>query len=325
MFQFKEIILLFLLFVLAKPAICQDTLSKRAENDIISKSASQDETILYNMINDMRRANKLSLIPFSYQLSYVAHVHIDDLIQNKPQDKGCSLQGWSKSGKWTSCCNTKDATGIQCMKSKPKEITAYPGNGYELIYWDEEKAMPGEALDLWQQLTASSEMILSRGKWKSYQWKAIGVGIKEGYAILWLGDKPDKTTSDILLKNSPAVKKDSATVVSQSDVSQGKENETGKTGNVVKQNKVSDKAAPINPPGNKNETKFYLVVMSLKNAESADSELARIKSLGYPGAFILKSEAGYRIALASFDTPQKAASKARELKSEFPTAWVLKQ
>ncbi|MEI8046402.1 MAG: SPOR domain-containing protein [Bacteroidota bacterium] len=325
MFQFKEIILLFLLFVWVKPANCQGTSGMKAGNDSILKSASQDETILYNMINDMRRENKLSLIPFSYQLSFVAHVHIDDLIQSKPQDKGCSLQGWSKSGKWSPCCNTKDAAGIQCMKSKPKEIAAYPGNGYELIYWGEEKAIPGEALDLWQQLTASSEMILNRGKWKGYQWKAIGVGIKEGYAILWLGDKPDKTTSDMLPKNSTAVKKDSAVVVSQSDVSQRKENETGKPGNAVKQNEVSDKEAPINPPGNKSGTKYYLVVMSLKNAESADSELARIKSMGYPGAFILKSETGYRIALASYDTPQKAASKARELKSEFPTAWVLKE
>jgi cell division septation protein DedD len=325
MFQFKEIILLFLLIVLAKPAICQDTLSKKVENDIISKSASQDETILYNMINDMRRANKLSLIPFSYQLSYVAHVHIDDLIQNKPQDKGCSLQGWSKSGKWSACCNTKDAAGIQCMKSKPKEITAYPGNGYELIYWDEEKAIPGEALDLWQQLTASSEMILSRGKWKGYQWKAIGVGIKEGYAILWLGDKADKTTPDLQAKNPATVRKDSVSVTPRPTDSTAMGIDLSKKGSGLQSKNVPVKTVTNSSQEIKTGISYYLIVMSLKSAEAADSELIRIKSMGYPEAFIRKSEVGYRIVLATFATPQKAAAKAKELKTEFPAIWVLKE
>jgi hypothetical protein len=256
----------------------------------------------------------------SEALTIVAHVHINDLILNKPQEKGCSVQAWSKSEKWTSCCNTKDAAGIKCMTSKPKEITGYTGNGYELAYWGEDKATPTDASTMWQQANASADMILSRGKWKGFNWKAIGVGIKDGYAVLWLGDKTDKTTS---VKNVVAnvgdqtPKKEADTL----GIAQAQGYEIEKADK--KNNNQSVAGTTTTQLGS--GTKYYLIVLSTKNSEIANSELNRIKAGGYPDAFIMNSAAGYRIALTYCDTPKKAATKVNELKNTFLGIWVLKQ
>lgn len=316
----KKLYLVFLLMCIAViQAIAQDSIGLTKSNDSLFKIISQDEAILYNMINDMRRQNKLSIIPLSEALSIVAHVHLNDLIVNKPQDNGCSVQAWSKSDKWTSCCNTKDAAGIKCMTSKPKEITGYKGNGYELAYWGEEKATPADASSLWQQANASADMILSRGKWKGFQWKAIGVGIKDGYALLWLGDKIDKTAIDNAIQKNEIGKTENDTA----KVSQVKETKNKKDVLPIDATKGN---VEINKPTTvSSATKYYLIVLSTKRTEIAESELNKIKSSGYPDAFILNSQAGYRIALTYYDTAKKAAAKVNELKSTFPGIWVLKE
>jgi hypothetical protein len=321
----NKLLLVFLFIVIAAiQVLAQESTVLKISNDTLPNSISQDEAILYNMINDMRRQNKLSILPKSEALTIVAHVHLDDLILNQPQDKGCSVQAWSKSEKWTSCCNTKDAAGIKCMTSKPKEITGYPGNGYELAYWSEDQATPTDAITLWQQANASADMILSRGKWKGFNWKAIGVGIKDGYAVLWLGDKTDKTAANQTVIKTTSVQpqkneKDTTKLVLP------KEEKPVNTETVVvtKENIKND--TEIQKPSESPATKYYLIVLSTKNPETANSELNRIKSSGYPDAFILNSSAGYRIALAYYDTPKKAAAKVNELKSTFVGIWVLKE
>jgi len=39
------------------------------------------------------------------------------------------------------------------------------------------------------------EVILNHGRWKKYQWNAIGVGIYKGYAALWFGVEHDPLSS----------------------------------------------------------------------------------------------------------------------------------
>lgn len=320
----KELFLLFLLLVLVFPSIAMEITIPAITKDTVTKDITQDETILFNMINDMRRQNKLQPIPFSLDLCIVAHTHIDDLIKWKPQDKGCSLHSWSASSKWTSCCNAKDPAGIQCMKSKPKEITGYPGNGYELIFWGEDNATPVDAATLWQQVDASSDMILSRGKWKGYQWKALGVGLKDGYAVLWLGDKADNKASVMPVQNIETAKQ---TDLKESIPVKPPVNEKP----VVKTETFTKPKEPINIKVdnklNAVETgiRYYLVVSSLKTADAANSELKKIKSKGFPEAFIIEGESMYRIALSSFDASTKANVRKNELKNDFPGIWVYKR
>jgi len=324
MLQPKELLLMFLVMILTISSYALEIPARIIVDDSIVKGITQDENILYNMINDMRIQNKLPSIPLSPNLSIVAHTHIVDLTISRPQDKGCSLHSWSESGKWTACCNFKSTSGIQCMRSKPREITGYPGYGYELIYWGEEKATPTDAAALWQQVDASSDMILCRGKWKGYQWKALGVGISGGYAILWLGDKTDKKALDNVTKNSPLVQQagEKEAVVSK---------KRQKVKNIIKADtaiiqKEPEVSGQINTqPVSGSGITYYLIVASVKSAAAAKSELKRVKSKGYPDAFILQGDVVYRVALKSCNTARKAAIESKELNSHFPGIWILKK
>jgi len=323
MLQRKELLLFFLLIVLAFPAFARDNSDITKGNDTIINGITQDETILFNMINDMRRQNNLSSIPLSTDLCKVAQTHIADLIKTRPQDKGCSLHSWSGSGKWTSCCNTKEVFGIQCMKSKPREITGYLGDGYELIYYGEDKATPAEAFELWKQVDASSDMILSRSKWKDYHWKFLGVGIQDGYAILWLGDTI-KDTQDKLAGYIPVVEKPAlkVAVVPKPAATQ---KESAKPNPVVKLKETAVSEINNQQPVREAGTKYYIIVASFKTAAVANSELIKIKSLGYPASIILEGESLYRIAISSFDAAEKAALVKNGLKDTFPGIWVYKK
>jgi len=324
MFQRKELHLLFLLIILAFSAFAGNSSSNIIGNDTVKTGITEDETILFNMINDMRRQNKLPSIPLSLNLCKVAQTHIADLIKWKPQEKGCSLHSWSGSGKWTSCCNTKEVFGIQCMKSKPREITGYLGDGYELIYWGEDNATPAEAAALWKQVGASSDMILGQAKWSGYQWQAIGVGIKSGYAVLWLGDAEDKNDEVTSFANNTVAQQavaksavDEKTPAVEKEIIKPKPTEKPKEIVVSKQ----DGKQPTKVSG----TKYYLIVSSLKTAEAANKELEKIKLKGYPTSTVLQSESAFRISIASFDTSEKAASLKNNLKDTFPGIWIFKK
>jgi len=253
MLRQKEFFLFFMLIILAFPSFARYNTNV---SDTVAYGLSQDESILFNMINDMRRQNKLPSIPLSNDLCIVAQTHIADLIKMKPLEKGCSLHSWSGAGKWTACCNTKEVFGIQCMKSKPREITEYTGDGYELIYWGEDNANPAEAAELWRDVEASADMILSRAKWSNYQWKALGVGIKGGYAILWLGDSVSSNNMVKTTVNQPVAKipVDKKTVVTE------KKTTTSET--VVKQNTAPVIQETKMKPKSEAGTKYFVIVSS---------------------------------------------------------------
>jgi hypothetical protein len=320
MFRRNKLFLCILLLFIAFPAISSEKMNEFFVNDSVAGSLSQDEIILFNMINDMRRQNKMPSIPLSADLCKVAHVHINDLIVSKPQEKGCSLHSWSTSEKWTGCCNTQDAAGLQCMKSKPMEITAYPGNGYELIYWEEEDATPADAAALWQQVDASADMILSRGKWKSYQWKAMGVGITSGYAILWLGDTADKITATEKEEKLKISDIETASAKPQEKVSHNvpaiTANQTAEVSSEDQNKQISD---------NRSVTKYHLIVASVKTPEGAKSELKRIKAMGYPDAYIISGDGVYRIALVSYNSNKEASHTLPPLRTDFPDIWIFKK
>ncbi len=322
MLRFKALFLLVTLSLATFTAFALPLDAKDFENDSVIQALTQEETILYNMINDIRVKNMLPTLPLSPDLCVVAHTHINDLITNRPQDYGCNLQSWSSAGNWVACCNTREKSDIQCMTLKPSEITGYQGNGYELIYWEEQRATPAEVAELWQQVDASANMILSRGKWKAYHWKALGIGMKDGYAVLWLGDKADKKPVSLQVNTStlvnPKIQKGGTSV--KIPVEKNKqENNAINSLSYDEQGSDESKASVKTGPG------YYLIVASLTTPESAQSELKRIKSKGYPDAFILSSETLYRISIGKFDSEQKARARLNQLRTKFPGIWVFKQ
>jgi hypothetical protein len=153
---------------------------------------SPDEKELYNLIADYRSGLGLPSIPLSASLSYVAQQHVADLENNDPVTSTCNQHSWSDNGNWTACCYTSDHAQASCMWDKPRELTDYTGNGYEIFYFNPAGASPAGALNAWKTIPVNNDVIINAGHW-TMEWKALGVGIKGEYAVVWFGHENDPT------------------------------------------------------------------------------------------------------------------------------------
>lgn len=153
---------------------------------------SPEEEKLFRQINAYRKSKKLKEIPYSASLSKVAQLHAKDLVVNRPHERdGCNLHSWSSKGKWSSCCYTQDHKKSSCMWDKPRELTSYKGNGYEISSYYSGAITAEQALSSWKGSPAHHDVILSRSIWKNAPWNAMGVGIYKGYAMVWFGNEAD--------------------------------------------------------------------------------------------------------------------------------------
>lgn len=159
---------------------------------LFSQSLSTEEQELYNIIMEYRKANGLPNIPLSKSLTFVAQTHVMDLQTNKVVNSTCNLHSWSDNGPWSPCCYTSDHAKASCMWNKPRELTDYDGNGYEISYGLYGATVSAEgALGGWKSSSPHNAVILNQGIWKNSKWKAIGVGISDGYAVVWFGVEKD--------------------------------------------------------------------------------------------------------------------------------------
>jgi len=152
---------------------------------------STEEQELYDLIMEYRAENSLPSIPVSRSLTYVAQVHCWDVETNSPDEGSCNLHSWSSAGSWSACCYTSDHSQASCMWDKPKEMTSYPSNGYEISYWSSGSASAQGALNGWKSSSGHNAVIINEGTWKNNDWKAIGIGIYDGYAMVWFGTATD--------------------------------------------------------------------------------------------------------------------------------------
>ena len=186
------IILVFLLF---HPSFLfsQDTISVTL---LPENCPSGVERKLAEMINAYRAEKGLPPVALSVSLDFVARTHTQDLENNyKPSDR-CNMHSWSGKGKWTSCCYTPDHSESACMWNKPRELTSYKGNGYEIAFYttgryDDPAEFAREILNGWKGSPLHNQVILNRGIWTQVNWKAMGVGVSGGYATVWFGEEPD--------------------------------------------------------------------------------------------------------------------------------------
>lgn len=153
---------------------------------------SAEEMKLYDLINEYRKKKKLPKIPLSKSLTFVAQTHSKDLMENEPVKGNCNGHSWSSKGNWTSCCYTPDHKEKECMWNKPKELTSYTSNGYEIAYYSSAGASAEQALAIWQKSKGHNPLLINSGIWKEDQWNAIGIGIYKNYATVWFGVETDK-------------------------------------------------------------------------------------------------------------------------------------
>lgn len=162
-----------------------------------SVQLTQEELNLYKLITNYRAANGLKAIPLSTCLTEVAHIHVRDLEDNHPDLEGCNMHSWSEKGKWQACCYTPDHAQKLCMWNKPKELTSYPGNGFEIAAQKSDSINAKDALALWKESKYHNEVILNKGVY-TREWKAMGIGIYKNYSVVWFGHDID--TNGVPLK-----------------------------------------------------------------------------------------------------------------------------
>ncbi len=155
-----------------------------------AQEATKAEKELYDLVMKYRKQNGLKEIPMSKSLTKVAQIHAKDLKENQPVKGNCNLHSWSSKGEWSACCYTSDHAKARCMWDKPRELTNYKGNGYEISHWSGGTATAEGSLAGWKKSKAHNNVILNKGIWDD-EWKAIGIGMNGGYAVIWFGKEED--------------------------------------------------------------------------------------------------------------------------------------
>ncbi len=162
------------------------------KTDLSKVKLTKEEMQLYDMLMTYRKSKRLPAIPLSASLTHVAQTHVRDLAKHNPDaaDK-CNMHSWSDQGPWSSCCYTRDHKQARCMWDKPKELTNYQSNGYEISYTSSGDATPEKAMAAWKKSSGHNEVMVNKGIWKDDNWQAVGIGIFEGRACIWFGKEAD--------------------------------------------------------------------------------------------------------------------------------------
>jgi len=169
------------------------SLIEKEENKSVADTClSEQEVKLYNLINAYRKEKGLPKIPLSKSMTFVAQTHARDLSQNTTDTGMCNAHSWSAKGKWTSCCYTPDHKQHNCMWNKPRELTTYTGDGFEIAYYCSSGVIPEQALGSWKKSKGHNAVVINGGIWKEDKWKAVGIGIYKNYATVWFGIEADK-------------------------------------------------------------------------------------------------------------------------------------
>lgn len=164
----------------------------KSETPFEPQSADVEQQ-LYELIMQYRQENGLPRIPLSKSLTLVAQTHTKDLVENAPhQSSGCNLHSWSDKGSWKPVCYTSDHANAHLMWSKPKELTSYKGNGYEISAYSSQNISAQQAFELWKSSSGHNAVILNQNIWKNSSWNAIGISIRNGHACVWFGEERDE-------------------------------------------------------------------------------------------------------------------------------------
>lgn len=154
-----------------------------------------DEVELARLTNTYRQQLGLPAVPVSFSLSSVAQWHVWDLAANDPVGGVCNLHSWSgaRPQTWQAVCYTSDHARAAQMWSKPRQITdgAYSSDGYEISAGAGGSITPSVALALWQASPAHRAVILNTSIWSNFPWGGMGVGLFQGYAVIWFGTIAD--------------------------------------------------------------------------------------------------------------------------------------
>lgn len=165
----------------------------KQDSKLKPQPVSEDEAALVEQINAYRKKKGLPSIPWSQNLAIVAQLHATDLQQFPPKSP-CNMHSWSANGKWKPCCYTPDHKEASCMWNKPKELTGYPGQGFEISAMNTGENV--QWLAQWQRSQAHHQVIINEGIWKGKKWNAMGLAIRKPFAVIWFGFEADSAQAE---------------------------------------------------------------------------------------------------------------------------------
>jgi len=154
------------------------------------------EIELYRLINEYRAQRGLPTVRLSSSLCFVAKTHAIDQTANHQYGSPCNLHSWSADGNWSSCCYTADHRQAECMWDKPRELTNYKGDGFEIafyssFYYPSPEAFAKDILAGWKTSPDHNNVIINRCNWINVKWLVMGVGVYGEYADVWFGKVED--------------------------------------------------------------------------------------------------------------------------------------
>ncbi len=158
-------------------------------------SCGQDGERIIWLVNFYRVNHGKPEIPQSSALCTVARMHAEDLQDNRGtlRSSECSVNSWSATSWFDSCCYKNDNSNAECMWEKARQLSDYTGLVYESVALDGKS--PEEVVKLWQNSTGHNELMLEKAQWKGSRWKSIGAAYVKGQATLWFGAEEDPTNS----------------------------------------------------------------------------------------------------------------------------------
>jgi uncharacterized protein YkwD len=183
---------------------------------------TKSEARMAHLLNEYRVSLGQKRLAVSKDLTTVARTHVTDLNQNysfinsNGELNSCNMHSWSAKGSWQPCCYTNDHAKAKCIWDKPRELTGYRGNGYEIAYGTRaptiDKAKygfefkdPGCSVDLlsaeaaiegWKKSSAHNAVMINKGNFERVPFAAIGVAINGCYATIWFGKESDPVSID---------------------------------------------------------------------------------------------------------------------------------
>ena len=269
-----------------------------AQKELPSDFCLTDEEFkLAELINAHREAKGIQAIPLSSSLSFVARTHVLDLYNNHPDTSICNLNSWSDKGDWTPCCHNKYNPQEYCVRNKPKELTKYVGEGYELTYAEESDVSADSIYKFWTSIPEADAFLSNEGTWKSRTWKALGVGIYKNYAVVWLGWRTDLEPIPMPCRL----------------LAEKKSKEERKA---VASGNVPVISAPTG--------RFYVVVSSFQSLKDAKAGVKQLVDYSDANICIVKNKQGQcRICINNYETLEGAKNGKELYKVNFKDAWIL--
>src|SRR5258708_3608331 len=140
------------------------------------------EQQLAGLINQYRAEHGLPAIALSPALSVVANRHVRDMAINLGH----------LTHEWTGCPPAKE---WDCMWNAPRLLqTGYQGRGYENAWGGSNPEGPADVatvLESWKENGNGphNDVILNKATWQKRTWRALGIGMYRGFAVMWVGEE----------------------------------------------------------------------------------------------------------------------------------------